>query len=92
MTDSFESNNFETPTLETTALETPTIGKSSVVALISYLMSKGLSKSYLADHFGKLLALIEDQDARVSLPHYIRLWRCIYAGRLRRHCHLQNQP
>ena len=52
----------------------PTVGRSSVMALVNYLLQQGASSDQIALHCDNLLVLIKDQDARVPLTTYTRLW------------------
>jgi AraC-like DNA-binding protein len=52
----------------------PSIGNSSVLALVSLLEDYGFERSLIANLSGVNLRELDQQDGRLSLPNYQKLW------------------
>lgn len=56
------------------AANAPSVGRSSVMALLSYLLKQGINKQFIAQDTGITLAALEHKDARLPLSQYQKLW------------------
>ena len=52
----------------------PSVGRSSVMALLGYLLKQGINKQLIAQGTGITLAALENKDARLPLNQYLKLW------------------
>lgn len=53
----------------------PSVGQSSVMALIRYLIKQGSNTQQIRHRVGISLAALENQDARLPLNQYLKLWQ-----------------
>ena len=52
----------------------PSIGNSSVMAIVTYLDKSGISIDQISRHSGIELRSLESEDARLALKDYVALW------------------